>query len=450
MTIAAAERTTVGAFPWLTPRCCVAILALAALVCCAAFVPAFAYAAVVATCALAGFFAADIAIGPRRDDVTVTREPLGHLALRRPATLRYVVENRGRAAVYFGIIDTPVPELQFLDGQVSGWLPPSRRTVESMEVLPVERGLAELGTLYVRGENNIGLLRRRWAFPGACRTRVFPDLSAVERYGRLARHGRLMEAGFRKLRLRGGGGEFESLREWTPDDSFRSIDWKATARRVKLMVASYDVERSQNVMLVLDAGRLMMPRIGSQRKFDYALTAALSVATLAAGTDDRVGLTAFASAIVEHVAPRSGAGHASALVRRLYDLQPRFEEADYAGAFTFLQRVQRKRSLVVFFTDMFDPIASSTVLANAGLLAKRHLVMCVLLNDEAIDAALDQTPQSPRQAYRAGVAAALATERSRAAAVLAQRGIMVLDVPASRLTVSLINSYVDVKSRGLL
>jgi uncharacterized protein (DUF58 family) len=130
-------------------------------------------------------------------------------------------------------------------------------------------------------ENSIGLIRRRWIVGGDTIARVFPDLSAVERYGTLARRGRLIEAGFRKLRLRGGGGEFDSLREYMPDDEFRAIDWKATARRGKLMVAQYDVERSQNVMLVLDAGRLMTPRIGAQRKFDYAVTAALSVESIA-------------------------------------------------------------------------------------------------------------------------------------------------------------------------
>src|SRR4029077_14685250 len=142
------------------------------------------------------------------------------------------------------------------------------------------RGDARLGSIFVAARSPLGLLVRRWVVRCEAEARVFPDLSAVERYGALARRDRLVEAGFRKMRLRGVGGEFDSLREHVPDDPFRSIDWKATARRGKLMVAQFDVERSQNIVLVLDAGRLMTPRLGARRKFDYAVTGALSVASL--------------------------------------------------------------------------------------------------------------------------------------------------------------------------
>ena len=96
--------------------------------------------------------------------------------------------------------------------------------------------------------------------------RVFPDLSAVERYGKLHLRNRTIEQGLRRMKLRGAGTEFESLREWTDGDAFRAIDWKATARRGKLMVAQHEVERSQNVMLLLDCGRFMTPRIDAAPK----------------------------------------------------------------------------------------------------------------------------------------------------------------------------------------
>jgi uncharacterized protein (DUF58 family) len=286
--------------------------------------------------------------------------------------------------------------------------------------------------------------------PAPAEVRVFPDLSAVERYGELARRGRLVEAGFRRLRLRGSGGEFDSLREFGPDDEFRAINWKATARRGKLMLSQYDIERSQTVMIVLDAGRLMMPRIGLQRKFDFAVTAALSVASIAGLADDKVGLLAFAGDVLEHIGPRSGVRHAAAMTRSVFDLQPRFEEADYAAAFTYLRLRQPKRSLIIFFTDMFDPVASATVLANVAVLTRRHLVICVLLNDEAVERALAGVPATVDEAYRAGVAATLLAERRKAAAILTQRGIAVIDVPAAKTTMALINAYIEVKARNLL
>ena len=438
------------AFPWITGRFAAALMALALIVGSATFAPVMLYVALVAAAALVGLVVADLAAGPRRGELTVTREPIGHLALRSPATLGYAIANRSRVAVRYGIVDTPVARLQFPDAEIVGVVGPARRKIENAPVIPLARGDARLSQLYFWAANPIGLIRRRWRIDEPAELKVYPDLSAVEKYGALARRGRLLEAGFRRLRLRGGGGEFDSLREWMPDDEFRSIDWKATARRNKLMVAQHDIERSQTIVLALDAGRLMTPRIGGQQKFDYAVTAALSVAAIAALADDKVGLIAFAGGILEHIPPRSGERHSAGLVQRIYDLQPRFEESDYAGAFAYLRHRQPKRSLVIFFTDMFDPVASATVLSNVAVLSPRHLVLCVLMNDEAIEQALAVSPETADDAYRMSVAATLSTERRKAMAILAQRGVGVLDVPAHALTVSLINAYIDIKSRTLL
>lgn len=437
-------------FPWITTRFVWGVLAIALLVALTALAPGLRIIALVAAGTFAALFVIDLVLGPRRADIDVRREPVEHLALRSRAKLSYSITNRSQTTAHIEIVDTPLDALEFPEDGVRGIVGGNRQKSLDLPVTPRLRGPANLGALYAVARNPIGLVARRWRISAATEIRVYPDLSAVERYGELARRGRLIEAGFRRLRRHGRGGEFDALREWTPDDEFRTINWKATARRAKLMVSQYDVERSQTVFLVLDAGRLMTPRLGYQRKFDYAITSALSVAYIAAFADDKVGLLAFANDIIEHIAPRSGPAHSSGLTARVYDLQPRFEEADYAGAFTYLRRRQPKRSLVIFFTDMFDPVASAATLSNLALLTPRHLVVCVLMNDEAVAQALATKPESVKDAYAASVAAELLIARQKAAAVLMQRGIMVIDVPAKDLTISLINTYVEIKARSLL
>lgn len=438
------------AFGWVTQRFIWALVIIALLVALAAVLPGVLDVAIVASIAVIVLLIVDVILGPSKSQFEVSREPAAHLALRSPARLGYDIINRGRADVRYSIVDTPLDALDFTAESADGFLAGRHRKNDSLPVMPRIRGPAQLGTLFVSVQNSVGFLSRRWKLQSDQQVRVYPDLSAVERYGELAKRGRLTEAGFRKLRLRGRGGEFDSLREWTPDDEFRSINWKASARRAKLMAAQYDIERSQTVMLVLDAGRLMTPRLGDQRKFDYAVTAALSVAYIASLADDKVGLMAFAGDILEHIPPRSGAQHASGMTQRIYDLQPRFEEADYSRAFAYLRRRQPKRSLVIFFTDMFDPVACAAALANMAQLVPRHLALCVLMNDEAVQSALATAPKTPEEAYKASVAASLLQERRKAAAILSQRGIIVIDVPAKALTVSLINAYIEVKARSLL
>jgi uncharacterized protein (DUF58 family) len=435
---------------WLTPRFLWALAAIALLLAISPGVAAFIPLAISLAAALVIATVADAIIGPPRSALRVTRTPPAHFALGVRAGISYAIENRSNRVVRIGIIETPAHTLRFETDELIADVPRQSRTAIARPVTPTSRGADELRTLYVWYENPLGLIRRRLRIPAPQAIRVFPDLAAVERYGKLHLRNRMIEAGLRRMKLRGAGTEFESLREWSDGDAFRSIDWKATARRGKLMVAQHEVERSQNVMLLLDCGRLMTPRIDTHRKLDYAVTAALSLATIAGLASDRVGLVAFAHDILTASAPRSTRSSIARLADTLYGLEPRFEESNYTRAFAYLRHHLHKRSLIVFLTDVIDPLAQATVMAEVGSLARRHLLICVFMNDAAVSAALSQQPQSISDAYRANVALGLANERRLAKTMLERAGVIVIDVPAKKLTTALIDEYLRVKRRGLL
>jgi uncharacterized protein (DUF58 family) len=393
---------------------------------------------------------ADIFTGPKSAELTIERIAPEPFALRHDATLTYAVRNHSRTGVSVGIVDTSCALLYYRDDEVQLRVAPDSEARIGRRVAPVARGTAQLERLFFWYENRFAMLRRRRRVAMQHEIRVYPDLSAVERYGTLHARNRLIEAGLRRMRLRGVGTELESLREWMPGDAFRAINWKATARRGHVMVAQYEVERSQNVMILLDAGRLMTPRVDEQRKFDYAITAAMSVASIAALANDKVGIVAFASDILHAYAPRSSGRSLSQLAGEVHGLEPRFEESDYDRAFAYVRTHVHKRSLVVFFTDMVDPVAQSAVLAQIGTLARRHLVVCAFMNDAAIDRTLERTPQAPADVFETGVALELREERLVAAAALRRLGVQVIDVPAHDLTTALIDRYLQIKQRGLL
>ncbi len=440
---------------WLSTRGVWVLLGLAAGLAVASLVPALALALAGAAAIALAALVADVGLGPSRAALRVARRPVGGVTLRRTAGATYDIENRAAVAIRIGFVESPIATIDFAsDSLVATIDARTRRSIEQ-SFFARERGRAHFGTLYLWVENSIGLLRRRYRIDAGQDVHVLPDLSAVERYGTLAKRSTLVDAGLRRMRGRGGGSEFESLREYQAGDAFRVVDWKATARRGRLMVAQYDVEKSQQIIVALDCGRLMTPRIaspahGAQRKFDYALTAALSVARIAEAASDKVGLFAFAAAPLLRIAPRRGAAHVNAIARAAYDLQPRFEEPDYEAVFVDLRARIGKRSLVILFTDIFDPVTSAAVLAALGALVPRHLAMCVLANDGAVAGALATAPATAQAAYRAAVAMTLADERAKSLAMLRARGIIVVDVPAAKLTVSLLDAYLDVKARGIL
>lgn len=433
---------------WIGPRGIVALLILALLASALAAAFSWPFAAVFVTVVAAGALVADASLLLRLPGVA--RSLPQHVWLAHADTLTYEVTNRTAVALRFGIAEAPAERLRVAGAVTQGRVSAHARTTVSVGFVPRERGWTTVGRAFMWFESPLGLLRRRVLVGEPAALRVMPDLAGLERGGDLARRTRMIEAGLRRIRRRGVGTEFESLREYGSGDSFRAIDWNATARRGKVMVAQYEVERSQQIVVALDAGRLMSARLGDRRKLDYAVSAALSIASIAGLADDRVGLHAFASTTLAAIPPQRGPAHIAALTDALSDLEPHFEESDYERAALELRRRYRKRSLIVVFTDLFDPVASGAVLASLALLAPHHLVLVVLMNDAAIAHARELVPAVAGDAYRAGVAANLAIERARAVAQLSQRGIGVVDVPASELRVALLDAYVEIKSRSLL
>ena len=394
--------------------------------------------------------ALDAIVGPRRAHIEVVRILPAHFGLRRNANIGYRIVNRSALAVRVGWSEAPMRTLSF--GEAEGVMRvPARSSIEvAVPVLPIARGSDAFSTIFAWIENDIGLLRRRVRIEAAEPIRVYPDLSAVERYGSLHARNRLIEAGLRRIRMRGVGTEFESLREYTDGDAFRTIDWKATARRGRLMVMQREVERSQDVMMLVDCGRLMTARIDMQRKLDYAITAALSLASIASLASDRVGVVAFAREILVARSPRSTASSIRSLTDAICDVEPRFEESDYARAFRYVGSHLHRRSLIVLFTDVIDPVAQSLVLAELGSLSKRHIVLCVFMNDAAVTNALAAPMRTVADRYRADVAVGLAQERTVASRTLERYGIDVVDAPAAKLSIAAIDEYLRIKARGLL
>jgi uncharacterized protein (DUF58 family) len=433
---------------WLAPRGVLLLIAAAvAAFALAGVAPAW-IAAVVPLALVAALVLADVLA--LRAPIEVERLAPPRLALARRDVFRYAVRNRARDPRFVALVEAPAERLAIDVDEVHA-LVPARAAVElEIGVLPRERGRTALRSFSLRLRTPFGLVERRRTVAAPVPLRVMPDLSALDRSGDPVARAKLIEAGLRRLRRRGAGGEFATLREYGPDDEFRSIDWKASARRGRTMVAQYEVERSQQIVVALDAGRLMTARLGDRRKLDYAVSAALAIAAIARLAADRVGVLAFAGRVLARVAPGAGAAHAARLTDVLSDLEPHLEEADYERAFIALGREVKRRSLIVLFTDLFDPVASSAVLAATRILQPRHLVLVVLMNDAAIETALVRAPSDVEDAYRAAVAVTLADERTRALGALRDRGILVVDVPAAELTIALLDAYVDVKSRGLL
>ena len=192
--------------------------------------------------------------------------------------------------------------------------------------------------------------------------------------------------GFARCRRPGEGRLFEGLREWVPGDETRIIDWKATARRGKPIARQYEDERRQQVMIAMDAGRLLTAEVDGVARLEAVITAALHLAGAAVEHDDNVGLLVFADTIQRYVAPARGRRALRAVLEGLAAAEGRLVESDYPAAFRYLAAHNRKRALTVLFTDVIDRTASDALVAHAATLRPRHLPLAVTLARSGLEA----------------------------------------------------------------
>jgi uncharacterized protein (DUF58 family) len=369
-----------------------------------------------------------------------------------PVTLE--VSSRARRKLVVQVNDDLFAgaEAQDLPGRVA--LPARGREVLRYRVRPSRRGAYELGDHHLRYPTPLGLWLRQLRQPARAPVRVYPDLQAVRTYELLARQDREY-ALVRASRMRGGESEFERLREYNKDDEFRSIDWKATARRQKLIAREYQLERNQSIVFLLDCGRLMTAETSGLSHLDHALNAMLMMSHVAARSGDHVGLLAFDDEVRSWVPPGGGARAGQRMIQASYDLHPTLVESDYGAAFDQLAMRCRKRALVVLFTQVIDDVSAKAVVRRMHSLLPRHLPLVVLFRDVELDQ-LAEPPLRPTRPdlevdlYLRGAAAELVTWRDKLVRDLKAGGTLVLDVPPQKLTPALLNRYLEIKARQLL
>ena len=406
------------------------------------------YNALLAACAIADFLASP----PPDRAVSLTRAVDDKLALGAPNAVTIEVRNRTNAPLALTLRDLPPPTFG-LDRAVEGrmLLPPDPRPVRFVyHVTPPAKGDFTFGDLYFQYPGRLGLIRRQAVAVARRSVKVYPNLVETAKYELLARRGRLMQLGIRAARIRGGGSEFESLREYVPGDEYKKIDWSATARRGKLISRQYEAERSQNIMLLLDTGRNMLQSIQKMAKLDYVVNTALMLAYVAAASDDKVGLMAFDADIRAYLPPAKSKAQVYGILESLYNLEARMVETDYKAAFQNLSTRWRRRSLVVLFTDLVDPDSSVQMLDAVPMISDQHRVVCVTVSDPNILAAAKSVPTDSAGVYRKAVATQVLQERRAAISVLKRRGVWTIDSPPEELSADLINHYMDLKARSMI
>jgi uncharacterized protein (DUF58 family) len=272
----------------------------------------------------------------------------------------------------------------------------------------------------------------------------------IRKYQLHARQGHLIEAGLKPSRVVGLGTEFESLRDYLVDDEYRRINWGATARHGRPISNQYEVDKSQNILLVLDIGRMMSKEVNSLTKLDHAINASLLLGYVGVNQDDKIGLMAFADGVKLYMPPRKGQPQLQKILANLYNLQPELVESDFGAACQYIRFKNTKRSLICIFTDLIDEETSRDLITYVSLLTQNHLVVCITLLDSLLINQAKKIPNNSLEVYEKGVARSVLRSRRKAISILRNRGVVVINVPPEDLSIAIINKYLQIKSLARL
>lgn len=398
----------------------------------------------------------DWLLAARPAEIDVERRLPGIVPLGAEARITWTVGHRRDAPRRTGqpirvrLADELAPSLGATTRRARVALAPDGRASAATTVRPRRRGRFTPTEMVVRVDGPLGLVARQSRRRVEGVLRVYPPFHSRDEAELRIDRARILEVGLRSAQGRGGGTEFDSLREYGVDDEFRRIDWAATARAGKAIVRTYRAERNQTVLLLLDAGRTMAGLVDGVPRLEHAMDAVMMLTAVATRLGDRAGMVAFDSEVRAVVAAGHARDQLSRVTEAMYPLEPELVESDYRGAFATTLARFRRRTMLVVLTELAEQAVTQSLVPALPLIARDHLVVVASVTDPEVREWAAASPTEAGAAYRKAAATAALADRRRVVARLRGLGAVVVDAPPGRLAPDLADAYLKVKATGRL
>lgn len=386
----------------------------------------------------------------RRKGIFARRDLMEKLSNGDLNDVRINLENRYPFPVFLQIIDELPVQFQARDLSFNAFLPPFRAKRLTYRVRPVKRGEYSFGAVNVLVSSLFGLLQRRYQFDSEQTVPVYPSFIQMRRYELLAISNRLNEAGIKKIRRVGQNMEFDQIKEYVPGDDPRRVNWKATARRNRLMVNTYQDEKSQQVYSLIDMGRVMKMPFEEMTLLDYAINASLVISNIAMLKYDKAGVFTFSHRVHKTLPAERKGLQMHKIMELLYGAKTGYLESDYGKLYATVKQRITQRSLLLLFTNFETLSSMQRQLSFFRRLAKDHLLVVIFFENTELRAFLDKKPETMQEIYYQTIAEKFAYEKKLIVKELEKYGIHAVYTAPQNLTVNTINKYLELKARGLI
>jgi uncharacterized protein (DUF58 family) len=315
---------------------------------------------------------------------------------------------------------------------------------------PVERGIYSFGAINIYASGTFGLVSRRYHFKAGKDVPVYPSFIQMRKYELLAFSNNLLESGIKKIRKIGQQMEFEQIKQYVAGDDFRSINWKATARKSDIMVNSYQDEKAQQVYSLIDKGRTMKMPFEGMTLLDYAINASLAISNIAIKKEDKPGLVTFQKQIETFLPAAKRNKQMLMILESLYGQKTSFKESDFSSVYSLVRNKIRQRSLLLLFTNFESLSSLERQLNYLKKLAKFHLLVVIFFKNTELYKILGERSRNIEEIYTKTIGEKFAFEKRLIVKELHRHGIHSILTEPKNLTINAINKYLELKARGLI
>lgn len=407
--------------------------------------------AILATCLLGVGGLLDIArLYSRKDGIHASRHTLAKWSNGDENPVTVEVRSNYSIPIRVRVLDELPAQLQERNLVLNSGIEPRGNAQINYMVRPLARGVYAYGAINVLVRTSLGLAERRFKQEQGREIAVYPSYLHLRKYELMALADPFSMAGVRKVRRSSQRSEFEQIRDYIPGDDRRTVNWKATARRGKMMVNQYQDEKAQQIVSLIDTGRTMKMPFDGLTLLDRAINATLMLSDIAIKKDDKAGVITYSNTVHNVLPPARDKGWMHRVMELLYAQKTDFAETDIEALFPRVKRAISQRSLLLMYTNYESLSAMRRQLPYLQLLARAHLVAVVIFRNTELDQLLQRPDTNTMDVYIKAITTKFINEKELIAKELERHGVLTILTAPHQLSVNVLNKYLEIKARGML
>ena len=360
------------------------------------------------------------------------------------------LNNQFTFAVSVKIIDEIPFQFQQRNFEVKRNIKPKAKDDYRYFLRPTERGEYLFGNLNLYVTSPLRLISRRFTYDNNQMVPTYPSYMQLRKYDLMAFSNNLSQYGLKKIRRIGHTMEFEQIKEYVQGDDLRTINWKATAKKNQLMVNQFQDEKSQNVYMVIDKGRVMKMPFNGLSLLDYAINATLVLSNVILKKQDKAGILAFSKKVENRVVAEKRQSQMQLIMENLYNIKTDFFESDFSRLYVDIKKNINQRSLIMLYTNFETLDGLHRQLPYLKGIAKNHLLVVVFFNNTELNELIQKKAENVQEIYDKVIAEKFVFEKRLIVNELRKYGIYSVLTQPDQLTLDTINKYLEIKARGIL